>query len=57
MARTKYQVLVIPYCIKDNEARFCVFRRSDMGIWQFIAGGGESEDASITESAKREAFE
>lgn len=28
-----------------------------MGIWQFIAGGGEEEDSSITESAKREAFE
>ena len=28
-----------------------------MGIWQFIAGGGEDEDSSIIESAKREAFE
>lgn len=28
-----------------------------MGIWQFIAGGGEEEDISIIESAKREAFE
>lgn len=28
-----------------------------MGIWQFIAGGGEEEDSSILESAKREAFE
>ena len=57
MARAKYQVLVIPYRIKNNEAQFCVFRRSDMRVWQFIAGGGESEDPSIAESAKREAFE
>ena len=57
MARVMYQVLVIPYCIKDNKAQFCLFRRSDMGIWQFIAGGGDDEDGSIIESAKREAFE
>ena len=57
MARARYQVLVIPYCIMDGQARFCVFRRNDLDIWQFIAGGGEDEDASILESAKREAFE
>ena len=57
MARAKYQVLVIPYSIRENKARFCVFRRTDMEIWQFIAGGGEDEDASVIESAKREAFE
>ncbi len=57
MARAKYQVLVIPYCIQDGNVRFCLFQRSDMGIWQFIAGGGEAEDLSIMESAKREAFE
>ncbi len=57
MARAKYQVLVIPYCIQDGNVQFCLFQRSDMGIWQFIAGGGEAEDLSIMESAKREAFE
>ena len=57
MARARYQVLVIPYCIEDSSVQFCLFRRSDMGIWQFIAGGGEEEDISIIESAKREAFE
>lgn len=56
MARARYQVLVIPYCIEDGHARFCVFKRSDLDFWQFIAGGGEDEDASILESAKREAF-
>ncbi len=57
MARARYQVLVIPYYIEGGAARFCVFRRRDVGVWQFIAGGGESEDSSILESAKREAFE
>ena len=57
MARARYQVLAIPYCITDGQVRFCAFRRKDLDIWQFIAGGGEDEDASILESAKREAFE
>lgn len=43
MARARYQVLVIPYCIEDRNVQFCLFRRSDMGIWQFIAGGGEAD--------------
>lgn len=53
MARARYQVLVIPYCIQDDQVQFCLFRRSDMGIWQFIAGGGEEEDLSIIASAKK----
>ena len=57
MARARYQVLVIPYCIDNGNAQFCLFCRRDIGIWQFIAGGGEDEDISIIESAKREAFE
>lgn len=57
MARARYQVLVIPYRIDNGKAQFCLFRRRDIGIWQFIAGGGEDEDISIIESAKREAFE
>ena len=57
MARARYQVLVIPYCIVDGNVRFCLFRRRDMGIWQFIAGGGEDGDISIIASAKREAAE
>ena len=57
MARAPYQVLILPYRIRDQKAEFCVFRRRDMGIWQFLAGGGEEEDASVTESEKREAFE
>ena len=32
MARARYQVLVIPYCITDGQVRFCVFRRTDLDI-------------------------
>jgi dATP pyrophosphohydrolase len=57
MPRAKYQVLVIPYCIAENNIKYAVFHRSDMDTWQFIAGGGETEDGSVLSSAKREAFE
>lgn len=57
MARAKYQVLVIPYNIYNGNIQYCLFRRSDMDIWQFIAGGGEDFDKSILLSAKREASE
>lgn len=57
MGRAKYQVLVIPYCIKDKTIKYGIFHRSDMDVWQFIAGGGEDEDESFLDSAKREAYE
>lgn len=57
MARAKYQVLVLPYNILDGNIRYCIFKRSDLNVWQFIAGGGEDDDTSILDAAKREAFE
>ena len=57
MARAKYQVLVLPYQNQNNKTLYCIFKRSDMDAWQFIAGGGETEDASPLISAKREANE
>lgn len=57
MARAKYQVLVIPFHITNDQVKYCIFRRSDRDAWQFIAGGGEDEDNSIIMSAKREAYE
>lgn len=57
MARAKYQVLVLPYQKRGDTTLYCIFKRSDMGVWQFIAGGGETEDASPLISAKREANE
>ena len=57
MARAKYQVLVIPYHIENGNVKYCIFKRNDMKVWQFIAGGGEDEDETIIISAKREAYE
>ena len=57
MARAKYQVLVLPYKRQGDKILYCIFHRSDMDVWQFIAGGGEDEDASPLISAKREAYE
>lgn len=57
LARAKYQVLVIPYHIENGNVKYCIFKRNDMKVWQFIAGGGEDEDETIIISAKREAYE
>ena len=54
--RARYQVLVLPYRRGDRQP-YCIFKRSDTARWQFIAGGGEEEDASTFISAKREALE
>ena len=56
MARAKYQVLVIPFTVQNNMIKYAVFHRSDMQVWQFIAGGGEDGETPL-QSAKREAYE
>ena len=52
MARAKYQVLVIPYHIENGNVKYCIFKRNDMKVWQFIAGGGEDEDETISLNEK-----
>jgi dATP pyrophosphohydrolase len=55
--RAEFQVLAIPFIRETNgSAKFVVFRRSDDGCWQFIAGGGEDSEAPL-EATKREAKE
>lgn len=54
--RAPFQVLVIPYKKQKDEILYGVFLRSDLKLWQFIAGGGEDSEKPI-EAAKREAFE
>lgn len=56
MARAPFQCLIIPFMLKNNIPQFAIFRRADMGIWQFIAGGGEDSETPA-ETAKRECFE
>ncbi len=54
--RAPYNVLVIPYISKSENPLFCIFKRADMGVWQFIAGGGETGEDALS-AARRESFE
>ena len=53
--RAPFQILAIPYK-QENEILYGLFHRSDMGQWQFIAGGGE-DDEMPKEAAIREIYE
>ena len=55
--RIPKQVLIIPYRIVGNKIEYCLFKRRDLEIWQWVAGGAEDFDADILESAKRELYE
>lgn len=54
--RAPYNVLVLPYLQKKDKVLFCLFKREDLKVWQFIAGGGEEGETPII-SAQRESFE
>jgi dATP pyrophosphohydrolase len=57
MSRAPFQVLVIPFCLSpDGEPRYLLFKRSDLNVWQWIAGGGEDNEEP-GQIALREAFE
>ena len=48
-----FQILAVPYRFIKGELCFCVFRRADFDVWQFIAGGGEDNEKTI-QAALRE---
>ena len=54
--RAPFQILAIPYKVIDGTILYCVFHRSDLDQWQFIAGGGEDNELPI-QAAKREIWE
>lgn len=54
--RAPYNVLVLPFFHKNEEILYCIFKREDMKVWQFIAGGGEEGETPIL-AAKRESLE
>jgi len=57
MTRAAFQVLVIPYRIMaDGEPRYLLFERSDLDVWQWIAGGGENQETP-QQTARREVLE
>lgn len=55
--RLPKQVLIIPYRIIENKVEYCIFRRKDMDVWQWIAGGVEDFDKDILSAAEREVYE
>ena len=55
--RLPKQVLIIPYRIIENKVEYCIFRRKDMYVWQWIAGGVEDFDKDILSAAEREVYE
>ncbi|HJY64286.1 MAG TPA: NUDIX domain-containing protein [Ignavibacteria bacterium] len=55
MSRQPQNVLVLPFRVKE-EAEYAMFKRTDMKIWQFVAGGVEG-DETVLNGAKRETFE
>jgi len=56
MARAPFQVLVLPYRIISKNIEYCIFKRSDKDMWQFVSGGGEDTESKL-EAAIREMFE
>lgn len=57
MKRAPFQILVLPFRkVEGKKPLYAIFRRADRGVWQGIAGGGESKESPL-ESAQREAFE
>ena len=57
MPRAPFQVHGFPFRESPvGSFEYAIFRRSDAGYWQAIAGGGE-DDESPVEAAKREALE
>lgn len=56
IARAPFQVLIFPFCRTEKSIEYAIFRRTDLGCWQAIAGGGEGEEAPLA-AARREAEE
>ena len=55
--RLPKQMLIIPYTKEDDKVLYCIFKRKDLGFYQFISGGCEDFDKDTEDSAKRELFE
>lgn len=51
--RSPFQVLVIPFRRTTVGVEYAILQRSDAHYWQFVAGGGEDQEAPL-QVAKRE---
>ena len=56
MDRAPFQVLVFLRRVADGASEYLLLKRSDMDVWQGVAGGGEGEETP-SEAAIRETFE
>jgi len=57
MSRAPFQALIIPYRVDaEGQPRYLLFKRSDLDVWQWIAGGGEDHETP-EQTARREALE
>lgn len=56
MSRAPFNVLVIPYRQTGESISYCIFKRENMNIWQFVAGGGEDTEPPLL-AAMRETME
>ena len=54
--RAPYQVLIIVFRKTDKALEYLLLKRADLGVWQWVAGGGETGE-SPKEAAERELFE
>ena len=54
--RKPIQVLVLPYKYENEKIYYLIFKRSDLKVWQGIAGGVEANE-TVLMAAKREGFE
>lgn len=55
--RLPKQVLIIPYRIINEKVEYCIFKRKDRPMWQWISGGVEDFDKDNISAAKREIYE
>ncbi len=51
--RAKFQVLVLPFAVTENDVRYCVFKRPDMNFWQFVLGGGEDMETPFEAAVRK----
>ena len=57
MVRAPFNVLVYPYlCVGEGRFEYALLRRSDVGWWQGVTGGGEDDETPL-QAAQRETFE
>lgn len=54
--RKRCQVLVLPYKKSEDEIKYGIFKRKDIGAWQGVAGGVETGE-TIIQTALRELAE